>query len=215
MVVNSTNGSSFIVNECKWLFPCTYNSINSMVGMYNTGLTSCLGINHSNPLFNLDLYGNFQASTDIVAQKKKKEKEITGSNLVMSGRLIQRNFVGSICSSSLTAELEIVDSAGRISWSSIKNKPDVSSSSSASSLLGLGAGLGALFLSATTLGLVYRNALSIDSVADVLRINPIDPSRIQIGFAREQGFSEWIRNRTTSGNASRIFTNIAKNPLAI
>jgi hypothetical protein len=57
MVVNSTSGAPFIVNDFKWLFPYTYNSINLMVGMYNNGLTNCLGINNSNPLFNLDLYG--------------------------------------------------------------------------------------------------------------------------------------------------------------
>jgi hypothetical protein len=42
--------------------------------------------------------------------------------------------------------------------------------------------------------------MSIDSVADVLRINPIDPSRIQIGCAWEQALQEWFRNRATSGN---------------
>jgi hypothetical protein len=85
-----------------------------MVGVYNTGFNNYLGINNSNPLFNLDLYGNFQASTDIVAQK-----EVIGSNFVMSGRLLQRNCVGSIRSSSLTTAVEIVDSASKIAWSLI------------------------------------------------------------------------------------------------
>jgi hypothetical protein len=169
-----------------------------------------LGINNSNPLFNLDLYGNLQASTDTVAQN-----EIIGSNIVMGGRLIQRNFAGSIGTSSFISEVEIVDSAGRISWNLIKNKPDITSGSSGTALAGLGAGMASLFLSAGTLGLVYRNALSIDSIADVLRVNPIDPSRIQIGYLWEHGIQEFFINRTASGNNARVFTSLANNPLAI
>jgi hypothetical protein len=79
----------------------------------------------------------------------------------------------------------------------------------------LGAGLGALFLSGAILGLVYRNALGINSIVDVLRVNPLDASRIQIGYAWEQPIQEFFRNRTAAGNASRFFTTLANNPLAI
>jgi hypothetical protein len=82
-------------------------------------------------------------------------------------------------------------------------------------LAGLGLGFASLFLSASTLGLVYRNALGIDSIVDVLRVNPLDASKIQIGFAFEQGIQEWLRGRAAAGNFSRVFTNIAANPLAI
>jgi hypothetical protein len=177
--------------------------------MYNNGLTNCLGINNSNPLFNLDLYGNFQASTDIVAQK-----EIMGSNLVIGNRLLKRNYGGAVGASSFSTEIEIIDTLGRIPWALIKGKPDISSGSSGTALAGLGAGMAALFLSAGSLGLVYRNALSVDSIADVLRVNPLDASRIQIGYAWEQSMNEFFKNRSTAGNASRIW-NTTANPLAI
>jgi hypothetical protein len=109
-------------------------------------------------LFLILIYmGIFHASTDIVAQKEIIW-EIIGSSLIMGNMLLKRNYGGSIGSSSFGTEIEIIDSAGTIPWSLIKNKPDISSGSSASALLGLGAGLGSLFLSATTLALVYRNA---------------------------------------------------------
>jgi hypothetical protein len=209
MVVNSTSGAPFIVNDFKWLFPYTYNSINSMVGMYNNGLTNCLGINNSNPLFNLDLYGNLQASTDIVAQK-----EIIGSYLIIGNRLLKRNYGGAVGASSFNTEIEIVDSSGKIDWRLIKNKPDISSGSSTSALAGIGLGLSSLFLSASTLGLVYRNSLGIDSIADVLRVNPLDASKIQIGYAWEQGLNEFFKNRAAAGNNARIWTTTG-NPLAI
>jgi hypothetical protein len=138
-----------------------------------------------------------------------------GSNLIIGYRLLKRNYGGSIGASSFGTEIEIIDSSGRIPWSLIKNKPDISSGSSGTALAGLGAGMASLFLSAGTLGLVYRNILGIDSIVDVLRVNPLDASKIQIGYAFVQGIQEWLRGRSTTGNASRIRTNTAANPLAI
>jgi hypothetical protein len=50
---------------------------------------------------------------------------------------------------------------------------------------------------------------------DVLRINPLDASRIKIGYAWEQGLNEFFKNRAAAGNNARVFTTLANNPLAI
>jgi hypothetical protein len=133
----------------------------------------------------------------------------------MGYRLLKRNYGGNIGASSFGTEIEIIDSSGRISWSLIKNKPDIASGSSGTALAGLGAGMASLFLSAGSLALVYRNALSVDSIADVLRVNPLDASRIQIGYLWEQSIQEFFKNRAAAGNNARIWTNTAANPLAI
>jgi hypothetical protein len=137
-----------------------------------------------------------------------------GSNLIMGYRLLKRNYGGNIGASSFGTEIEIIDSSGKIDWKLIKNKPDISSGSSVSALAGIGLGLSSLFLSSATLGLVYRNALGIDSIADVLRVNPLDASKIQIGYAWEQSMNEFFKNRSTAGNNARIWTTTG-NPLAI
>jgi hypothetical protein len=75
--------------------------------------------------------------------------------------------------------------------------------------------MASLFLSAGSLALVYRNSLSIDSIADVLRVNSLDASKIQIGYAFEQGLNDFFLNRSSAGNNARIWSNTAANPLAI